>query len=130
LKHFTAILNIWLTFWIFYDHLVHFVFIIYIFPVLVPRKIWQPWSWVEKKFDIIVAWKDFNWGQGLNTLEGKNASHRISTSVRENWLQIMTIEKNRNGPTKSCTRKSLIRNLRTPGANPTTFEFTATTPAL
>jgi hypothetical protein len=49
----------------------------------------------------------------LNTLEGKNASHRISTSVRENWLQIMTIEKNRNGPTKSCTRKSLIRNLRT-----------------
>jgi hypothetical protein len=51
--------NILQTFGIFYDHLVHFVFIWYIFPVWVhfsglgtffrfwyhvPRKIWQPWS--------------------------------------------------------------------------------------
>jgi hypothetical protein len=46
LIYFMAILNILQTFGIFYDHLVHFVFIWYIFPIwcIVSRKIWQPCS--------------------------------------------------------------------------------------
>jgi hypothetical protein len=42
-----AIWNILRTFGIFYDHMVHFLFIWYIlfrFWYQVPRKIWQPWS--------------------------------------------------------------------------------------
>jgi hypothetical protein len=35
LIYFMAIWNFWLIFWIFYDHLAHFVFNWYIFPVLV-----------------------------------------------------------------------------------------------
>jgi hypothetical protein len=46
LINFMAVWNILPTFGIFYDRLVHFVFIWYIFPVLVsvPTKIWQPWA--------------------------------------------------------------------------------------
>jgi hypothetical protein len=44
-------LEYWGTFGKFYDHLVHFVPIRYIFPVLVSRttKIWQPWFWTVFK---------------------------------------------------------------------------------
>jgi hypothetical protein len=41
LKYFMAFWNILGTFWIFYDHLVHFVFCVQ-FWYHVPRKIWQP----------------------------------------------------------------------------------------
>jgi hypothetical protein len=44
--YFMAIWNILQTFWIFYDHLVHFMFIFgpfFRFWYHMPRKIWQPW---------------------------------------------------------------------------------------
>jgi hypothetical protein len=52
LIYFMAIANIWLTFGIFYDHFLHFLFIWYIFPILVSRAkknlaalcaIWNVW---------------------------------------------------------------------------------------
>jgi hypothetical protein len=43
--YFIDIKNLVWTFGIFYDHLVHFVFIWLIFPILVAciKQIWQPW---------------------------------------------------------------------------------------
>jgi hypothetical protein len=51
-----AIWNILLTFGIFYDDLIHFVFIWYIFFRFwyhVPRKIWQPWSFSDTRQEAI-----------------------------------------------------------------------------
>jgi hypothetical protein len=49
-----AIWDILQTFGIYYNHLVHFGFIWYIFPLFwyhVTRKIWQPRSYVEREID-------------------------------------------------------------------------------
>jgi hypothetical protein len=50
--YFMVICNISQTLEIFYDHMLHFVFIWYIFRFWyhVPRKLWQPWHRLESPF--------------------------------------------------------------------------------
>jgi hypothetical protein len=64
LIYLVPIWNILLTFWIFYDHLLYFLFIGYIFPVLVSctKKIWQPWVWSAAKLIINPNKKDLECG--------------------------------------------------------------------
>jgi hypothetical protein len=86
LIHFMAIWCTLQTIGIFYDHLVHFMFIWYFFRFWyhVPRKIWQPWSRDGASLSIwqLRLWSNIDW---ILAFEKKQKCTFVYIDVRCRW---------------------------------------------